>query len=54
MVLDWASSGSGECTITLQDAQQLAVDAGFTYKGDHGGLPLARRADLQGERRLGW
>ncbi|EFN57645.1 hypothetical protein CHLNCDRAFT_142767 [Chlorella variabilis] len=30
MVLDWASSGSGECTITLQDAQQLAVDAGFT------------------------
>jgi hypothetical protein len=45
----------GECIITLQDAQQLAVEAGFTFKGSHDTLPLARRADLQGgvDRRMG-
>lgn len=51
MPLTWADSGQGPeaCPITLQDAQQLCVEAGFTFRGaEDEGLPLARRADLQG------
>lgn len=51
MPLTWEQSGQGPeaCPIALQDAQQLCVEAGFTYRGaDDGSLPLARRADLQG------
>lgn len=54
MALSWAQSGSGaELPITLQDAQLLAVESGFVFKNaqDGDGLPLARRADLQGEAR---
>lgn len=54
MALTWEQSGSGQpLPISLQDAQQLAVDSGFVFKnvGSGDGLPLARRADLQGERR---
>ena len=46
----WEDSGKGPCSITLQDAQRLAVEAGFTFKGAHNDMALARRADLQGEQ----
>ncbi|KAI3438448.1 hypothetical protein D9Q98_000878 [Chlorella vulgaris] len=39
----WQDSGCGaQCSMSLQDAEQLAVDAGFTFKGDD-----STRADLQ-------
>lgn len=47
MSVTWEMSGCGECPISLQDAQQLAIEAGFTFSTDSS-LPLARRADLQG------
>lgn len=41
----WQDSGCGaQCSMSLQDAEQLAVDAGFTFKGDD-----STRADLQSE-----
>lgn len=48
MVLTWAASGNGECSLSLEDAQHLALDAGFEFQGATEALPLARRADLQG------
>ncbi|KAL4448080.1 hypothetical protein ABPG75_005299 [Micractinium tetrahymenae] len=47
MVLTWAASGKGECPISLEDAQHLALDAGFEFQGATEAMPLARRADLQ-------
>jgi hypothetical protein len=39
----WEDSGCGaQYSMSLQDAEQLAVDAGFTFKGDD-----STRADLQ-------
>jgi hypothetical protein len=48
MGLTWEQSGSRNCDVTLQDAQQLAVESGFLYDNDSGDMPLARRANLQG------
>lgn len=55
-LLSWEQSGSGsDLPITLQDARLLAVESGFVFKNAQGSedLPLARRADLQGERSSG-
>ena len=50
VMVAWEQSGQGDCQLTLQQAQLLAIDAGFVFKGSHEpGTPLARRADLQGE-----
>lgn len=49
MVLTWEASGKGECSLSLEDAQHLALEAGFEFQGATEAMPLARRADLQGE-----
>ena len=49
--LTWEASGAGGvCSLSLEDAQHLALQARFVFSGADDHAPLVRRADLQGER----